>query len=167
MFLEKTFINPKVEIRNSEIAGKGMFAKEKIRAGEVVIKWGGEFFTTEEIKDKDKKDFLIIQIDEDLWSIEKKGEYEDDYFINHSCDSNVWMTDGRTFVARQNIEKGEELTVDYCLFESEDYISKWECHCGSNDCRKKVTGRDCLLPEVQNKYEWHFSPMVQKRINKK
>jgi len=166
MFLEKTFINPKIEIRNSEIASKGMFAKEKINADEVVIKWGGEFFTTEEIKEKNKEDFLIIQIDEDLWSVEKRGEYEEDYFINHSCDSNVWMIDGRTFVAKQNIEKGEELTVDYSLFESEDYVSKWECHCGVSDCRKKITGKDCLLPEVQARYKGHFSPMVQKRIYK-
>ncbi|MFA7244677.1 MAG: SET domain-containing protein-lysine N-methyltransferase [Candidatus Magasanikbacteria bacterium] len=164
MFLEKTFINPKIEIKNSEISSKGMFAKEKIFKDEIVIKWGGEFFTTEEIKNKDKKYFLIIQIDEDLWSIEKRGEYEEDYFINHSCDSNVWMIDGRTFVARRNIEKGEEITVDYCLFESEDYVAKWECHCGVFDCRKKITGRDCLLPEIQLRYKGHFSPIVQKRI---
>ncbi|MDO8467981.1 MAG: SET domain-containing protein [Nanoarchaeota archaeon] len=165
MFTEKTFINPKVEIKDSLIAGKGMFAKEKISKGEIIIKWGGEFFTTKEAKKKNKKDFLIIQIDKDLWSVEKRGEYEDDYFINHSCDSNVWMNDGRTFVARRDIKKGEEITVDYSLFESEDYVSKWECNCGLSDCRKRITGRDCLLKEVQAKYKGHFSPVVQERIN--
>jgi len=166
MFTEKTFINPKIKIKNSPIAGKGMFAKEDISKDEIIIKWGGEFFTTEEAKRKNKNDFLIIQIDEDLWSIEKRGEYEDDYFINHSCDSNTWMLDGRTFVARRDIKKDEEITVDYSLFESEDYISKWECKCGSSDCRKRITGKDCLLPDVQRKYNLHFSPMVQKRIDK-
>lgn len=165
MFLEKTYINPKIEIRDSEIAGKGMFAKEKIKVGEVVIKWGGEFFTSEEIKGKDKGNFLIIQIDEDLWSMEERGEFEEDYFINHSCDSNVWMIDGRTFVVRKDIEKGEELTADYSLFESGEYIAKWDCHCGVLDCRKKITGKDCLLLGVQARYKGHFSPMVQKRMS--
>ena len=72
MFTEKTFINPKIEIKNSPIVGKGMFAKEDISKDEIIIKWGGEFFTTEEAKRKNKNDFLIIQINENLWSIEKR-----------------------------------------------------------------------------------------------
>jgi len=166
MFTEKTFINSGIEIKDSPISGKGMFAKLNISEGTILIKWGGEFFTTEEKKGKNKKDFLIIQIDEDLWSIEKRGKYESDYYINHSCDSNSWMIDGRTFVAKRNVKKGGEITVDYSLFESEDYISKWRCKCGSLDCRKKITGKDCLLPKVRERYVSHFSPMVQKRIDK-
>jgi len=124
------------------------------------------FYHRRRSKEKNKNDFLIIQIDEDLWSIEKRGEFEDDYFINHSCDSNSWMIDGRTFVTKRNIKKNKEITVDYSLFESEDYISKWECKCDFVDCREKITGKDCLLPNVQKKYNLHFSPMVQKRIDK-
>jgi hypothetical protein len=166
MFTKKTFINPKIEIKKSPIAGYGMFAKEEIKKKEIVVRWGGEFLTTEEMKGKNKDDYLIIQIDENLWSVERKGEYEDDYYINHSCDSNCWMTDGITFVAKRDIKKGEEITVDYSLFESEDYVAKWECKCGAPDCRKKITGKDCLLPSVQKKYKGHFSPMVQRRIDK-
>lgn len=166
MLTEKTFVNPKIEIRKSSIAGKGMFAKEDIAEGETVIKWGGRFFTTDEINIKNKDDFLLIQIDENLWSAEEYDEYEDDYFINHSCDSNCWMIDGRTFVAKVNIKKCEEITADYSLFESEDYVSKWECKCSSIDCRKIITGKDCLLTIVQEKYANHFSPVVQKRIDK-
>lgn len=166
MFNEKTFLNPKIEIRDSPIASKGMFAKEDITKDEMIIKWGGVFLTAKEVEEKNKNNFLIIQIDEDLWSVERNGEHEDDYFINHSCDSNSWMIDGRTFVAKRDIEKSEEITVDYSLFESEDYISKWICRCGSSDCRKRITGKDCLLPDVQKRYTSHFSPMVQKRIDK-
>lgn len=165
MIAEKTLINPKIEIKTSNIAGRGMFAKDTIAKNEIIIRWGGTFYTTNKVKNK--KDFLIIQIDENLWSIEKRGEYEDDYFINHSCNANTWMIDGRTFIARKDINKGEEITVDYALFESEDYISKWKCACGSPDCRKTITGKDCLQPNVQKKYNGHFSPMVLKRINKK
>ena len=166
MFTEKTYINPKIEIKNSSISGKGMFAKEDILKHEVIIKWGGEFLTTKEAKKKESQGFLIIQIDDDLWSVEKYGEFEEDYFINHSCDSNCWMVDGKTFTARNNINKGEEITVDYSLFESEDYISQWECKCGLDNCRKKITGKDCLISDVQKQYRFHFSPVVQKRIEK-
>ncbi|HIH24107.1 TPA: SET domain-containing protein [Candidatus Woesearchaeota archaeon] len=165
MRLEKTFINPNIEIHPSRISGKGMFAKKAIKEGELIISWGGTFFTTKEAKNKDKKKFLVIQIDNDLWSIEKRGEYEDDYFINHSCDANTWMVDGRTFVARADIRKGEEVTIDHALFESEDYVAKWTCNCKKPCCRTRITGKDCLQKDVQQKYKGHFSPVVQRRID--
>lgn len=164
MFTEPTFLNPKIEVKKSCIQGRGMFTKEMIEEGEVVIRWGGEFLTKAEVISKNRADFLIIQIDEDLWSVEKRGEYEDDYYINHSCDANTWMIDGRTFVAKKTIEKDSEITVDYALFESDEYISRWECNCTASECRKKITGRDCFIPSVQARYSQHFSPMVQKRI---
>ncbi len=35
--------------------------------------------------------------------------------LNHSCDSNLWMADEATVVARRDIAAGEELTLDYAL----------------------------------------------------
>lgn len=77
------------------------------------------------------------------------------------------MVDGRTFVSKIPIKKGEEITLDYALFESEEYLSSWNCHCGCEDCRKHITGKDYLLASVQKKYRHHFSPIVQKRIDRK
>ncbi len=164
MVVEETYISPKVQIKSSLISGKGMFAKEDIFKGEVIIKWGGIFFTKKEIENINAKDYLIIQIDDDLYSVEKNGKFEDDYYINHSCDSNLWMNDSRTFIARKSIKKAEEVTVDYSLFEAENYVAKWKCNCGSSFCRKNITGKDYQIEEVQQRYKNHFSPLINKRI---
>ncbi len=70
-----------------------------------------------------------MQRDEDLFSIEDRGE-DDTYFINHSCDGNLWMQDAFTLVARREILPGEEITADYALREeNENKISTWKCSC--------------------------------------
>ena len=67
------------------------------------------------------------------------------------------MGDTVTLVARRRIDPGEELPVDYALFEAnENAIMEWECFCGSPNCRKRVTGQDWRLPELQRRYAGHF-----------
>ena len=75
------------------------------------------------------------------------------------------MGDAVTLVARRGIAPGEELTLDYALFEEdEDFTMPWECICGSPICRKRITGRDWRLPELQLRYGEHFSHLNLKRI---
>lgn len=70
-----------------------------------------------------------------------------------------------TIVAKRDVEAGEELTIDYALWEAdENYISSWECNCGSSRCRKRVTGNDWRLAELQERYKGHFTPLINKRI---
>lgn len=126
---------------------------------------GGTFITRDELEDIEREGKIILQVDEDLFSYESRDSPEDEtYFINHSCDSNLWMKDGTTFVARRDIAGGEEITVDYALFESEDYVSSWNCRCGSRSCRHTITGKDYLSSEMQKKYRKHFSPVINKKI---
>jgi hypothetical protein len=107
-----------------------------------------------------------MQWDDNVYSVEDSG-VDDGYFINHSCDPNSWMQDAFTLIARRDIKKGEELTADYAIWEAdENYVSKWECHCNSPLCRKRVTGKDWRLKELQERYNGHFSPLLTKRINK-
>ncbi|MCL5006979.1 MAG: SET domain-containing protein-lysine N-methyltransferase [Patescibacteria group bacterium] len=89
---------------------------------------------------------------------------EQGYFINHSCDSNTWMADAFTLIARRDIKRGEEITADYALWENENYSSDWQCVCGSPFCRGHITGDDWRLPEVQKRYRGHFSPLINKKI---
>lgn len=44
--------------------------------------------------------------------------------LNHACDSNLWMADEVTLIARRHIVSGEELTVDYALFTTQQ-IGIW------------------------------------------
>ena len=45
----RSWIDSRVEIRPSPIAGKGMFAREPIKKDEIVIVWGGVVLSTEDI----------------------------------------------------------------------------------------------------------------------
>lgn len=163
---EKSSISPKLEIRSSPIQGGGIFAKEHIKAGETVIIWGGNYVSKEEaMRAKNQEGKVVLQLDDNLFTVEDKGE-DPAYFINHSCDPNIWMKNAFTFVARRDIQPGEELTSDYILWEAEDYVAKWDCKCGSPLCRKKITGKDWRLPELQKRYKNHFIPLINKRIRK-
>src|SRR3989304_2506173 len=156
--MSKSYISPLVEIRASKTHGKGMFAKKDILKGTIIYRWAGTFLDKKEVLKLDKDKYIIIQVEQDLWSVEPRASPEDDtYFINHSCNPNVWMDNGVTFSAKRNIRKGEELTVDYAMFVSEDYVSKWECKCRSKNCRKTITGKDYLLKDLQKRYKNHFS----------
>jgi hypothetical protein len=75
------------------------------------------------------------------------------------------MRDEVTLVARRDIEAGEELTVDYALFEGdESWVADWKCQCASEWCRKEITGKDWRLLELQERYRNHFSPWINRRI---
>jgi len=164
--LKKDWISPKIEIKETPNKGKGMFATKPIKAGEKVLVWGGEYTNTLGAKEAKASGKLVMQWDNDLYSVEDKGN-DMGYFINHACDPNTWMNDSYTLVAKHDIQIGEEITADYALWEADsNYISKWECHCDSSVCRKRITGNDWKLPEVQERYKGHFSPLINKRIEK-
>ena len=141
-----------------------MFATSLLKAGETVVIWGGTFLDRDAAERARAEGKLIMQLDDNLYSVEDRGQ-DQTYFMNHSCDPNVWMTDALTLVARRNILYGEEFATDYALFEAnEEFAAEWECVCGSNSCRKRVTGRDWRLPELQKRYVGHFLPLIGKRI---
>jgi len=160
----KDWITPKAEVKISSIGGKGLFAKEPIKTGEKIVVWWGEYTNKSGAEIANQLGKLVMQWDDDLFSVEERGE-DQGYFINHSCDSNLWMQNAYTLVTRKEILLGEELTADYALWEAdENHIPNWECQCGSSICRHQITGKDWRLPEIQKRYRNHFSPLINKRI---
>ncbi len=161
----KDWISPKIQIRETKDRGKGMFAVEKIISGEPLVIFGGEYTDAEGAKKARFNGKLVMQWDDNLFSVEDRGD-DSGYFINHSCDPNTWMKDSFTIIAMRDIKVGEEVTADYVLWQAdENYISKWECKCGSPLCRKRVTGKDWRFSELQERYNNHFSPLINKKIN--
>jgi SET domain-containing protein len=161
---KESWLNPKIAIRGTDSRGQGMFALEPIETGESILVFGGEYVNAETAKQAKTTGKLVMQWDDDLFSVEDRGA-DPTYFINHSCDPNAWMEGAFTIVAKRDVEAGEELTIDYALWEAdENYVSSWECHCGSARCRKRVTGKDWRLPELQERYKGHFTPLINKRI---
>ncbi len=168
--IPKNYISPKVKIINSNIEGGGMFATSTIKKKEVVVVWGGtwgiDYTDKNGAENARKEGKLVMHWDHGLYSVEVRGQ-DPTYFINHSCDSNLWMKDAFTLVARTDIKKGEELTADYALWEAnENHVMKWECKCGSPFCRKRITGKDWRLKNLQGRYKGHFSPLINKRVSK-
>ncbi len=169
------WIDPRIRIQPSPIHGKGMFAIAPIKQGEVVNIWGGTvLLASEDIEGKKAKEwkakgYVWAAIGEGLYLANLLGGDNKDLtnFINHSCDPNVWMQDEVTLIARRNITAGEEITVDYAMFEEdEDWIPTWECLCGSKLCRGRFTGKDWQRKELHERYRNHFSPFINDRIRR-
>ncbi|OGM11415.1 hypothetical protein A2Z22_00860 [Candidatus Woesebacteria bacterium RBG_16_34_12] len=168
---KEDWISPKIEVRKSQLGGKGMFAKKPINEGKVVLRWGakpGNVFSEEEIRTGKARKRSSIEIEEGIYLAgEANVLAEDSDFLNHSCDSNLWMSDSVTLVARRNIKEGEEVTADYALWQGDViWVANWDCKCGQTVCRHKVTGKDWKLPKVQERYKNHFSPFLNRRIER-
>lgn len=145
-----------------------MFARAPIKAGEIVIVWGGVVLTAAEVQAGGYRKGTLSAIADDLWlgGLPDDEDFDAD-FTNHSCAPNLWMKDEATLTARSNIAVGEELTADYMMWEAnETYIAPWQCNCGSPLCRKIITGKDWRWPELRERYAGHFSPFLNERIAK-
>jgi len=82
--------------------------------------------------------------------------------LNHSCEPNLGLQGQVVFVAIRDMAADEELTIDYAMTDDESY--EMECQCGSEACRRLITGADWRQPELQKKYDGYFSWFIQRRI---
>jgi predicted nucleotidyltransferase len=166
------WVDPRIEIRPRSMAGRGMFACSPIGQGERVMVWGGHVFAAADVEAGRAAPGSTVYIGEETFLGSPPEAYNrerDDRgdFINHSCDPNVWMQDENTLVARREIAAGEELTLDYALFEGdENNVKPWICRCGSVLCRHRITGKDWRLAELQRHYQGNFSPFINERIRR-
>lgn len=159
------WLSPKLRLSSVPDRGHGLVATQAIEREEVVIVWGGSSYCDRiAANEAEEKGLPTMQWDEDLYSVE--GDHHPAFAINHSCDPNVWLQDAFTLVARRAIGTGEEATVDYATFISDEArVPEWRCSCGSPMCRHTIRGRDWLIPDLQAAYRGHFSPLIQRRID--
>ncbi len=163
----ESYISPKAKRGlPSTIHGLGIFAIEDVDKDEIVAIKKGSYLTKKEMEDFGIEFGSGIQTDDDLFLAHKdKEELQKSFvYINHSCEPNCGMrgNDGEV-VANRDIKKGEELTVDYAMFIDED--SSMKCSCGANECRKIITGKDWMRPELQKKYKGYFTDYIQRKID--
>lgn len=59
----------------------------------------------------------------------------------------------------------EEVCYDYAMTDGTPY-DEFEYLCGSPCCRGKVRGDDWQRPELWTRYAGHFSPYLQRRIDR-
>ena len=166
-YREKSWLDPRIVLGESPIHGKGLFAVQPFRVDEVVIVFGGSLFSREDIAAGKANNRTLMQVNEGLWLGDPADQaLGSDYFINHSCDPNLWITSGVNLTSRREIIPGEEVTMDYAThFADASWTMNNPCHCGSKLCRRIITGRDWMLKDLQERYRGHFSSLLNLRIS--
>ena len=160
----RSIISTKVEVRDSGIDKKGMYAKENIRKGEIVYIKGGHILIKEELFSSTIiNSYLPISDDYFIGAVSCDEENDVKLYNNHSCDPNCGMHGEITFIAIRDIEAGEELTIDYAFIDNEDY--SFECHCGSPLCRHVITGYDWKIKSLQEKFYPYFAQYLKDKID--
>jgi SET domain-containing protein len=140
----------RIQVRQSGVHGKGVFALQDISKGETVIEYVGEIISAQEAEDRhphdpnDPNHTFYFQIDEDR-VIDALHGGNSARWINHSCSPNCKpvVEDGRVFIkAKKDIPQGTELNYDYGLILDEPITRKlmaqYPCWCGSSNCRQTL-----------------------------
>ena len=168
-----------IGLKENEL-GKGLYAEENIRKGTIVwtnrpngpaetkyhrVKLGD----VEKLPEDQKKIFIkySYQQTNDLFITPLTQEEVDlDYsnYWNHSCDPNCLPVDEDNWIAVKDIYKGEQVTIDYCTFDSNEYECIEKCLCNSKNCRKVVKHDDYKILDVQKRYGNHFVPYILEKI---
>jgi uncharacterized protein len=147
------------------LAGRGLFATERIAAGEVVAAKGGHIVTTRQLHElPGPLPNSEIQIADGLHLVALSAEeYEPVMlFINHSCEPNLGFAGNIVLVAMRDVGAGEELTTDYALFDDSDV--RMACHCNTASCRRVIDGHDWRRGDLQRRYRGYFSWYLQRKI---
>ena len=157
-------------IKDSKIAGKGVFATQKFNKGDTIYKLEGERCTLDEIikrvktGEEEPSDPLTIGWEEYIDLDEFSRTF------NHSCEPNVYVRGESELVALREIFPGEEVVYDYSSTMKDNTekilgagLSVWtmKCNCGSNKCRGIVDQFDKLPEEsrrfyIENRYAPNF-----------
>jgi uncharacterized protein len=160
-----TYLSPKTRIAVSPIEGKGLFARRRIRRGEIVAIKGGHVYdarTLARVKARIAVSYLQIADGFFIGALTSAEVRRNKMFINHSCVPNLGIRGQLMFVARRDIAAGEELTYDWAM--EEHGPGRTRCRCGTRACRGILTGRDWKIPRLQRRYRGYFSSYLETKI---
>src|SRR5690348_4690953 len=139
--------SPLVEVRNSPVHGRGVFAVQPIKKGTRILEYLGDR-VSHEAADKRYEDHDENDNHTFLFIVDKKTVIDagvggnDARFINHQCEGNCEsvIENRRVFIdAVRDIEPGQELGYDYEIGREKDDPPNvdeiYACRCGSPQCR--------------------------------
>src|SRR3989338_2964153 len=165
----------RIEIRQSTMIPQqiGLFSLRKVSGGEVLI--DASVYSDIHLLPKESFDSLDQITKQKILGFCPSGPDGFDiptdlncisiaWYMNHSCNPNIGFNDSYDFVAIRNIDEGEELSWDYG-YDEHNPDFKMNCLCGSEKCRKIITGNDWkILMKDGGKYPF-FSPKLKEFIN--
>jgi len=159
-----SYISPKLQEKDKpEVNGMGVFAVSAIQKGELLAIWGGHIIYASEVSPDMPNPRGVLQVEEEHYVYAPVIESAD--FFNHSCSPNAGFYGQITLVAMKEIEAGEEVCFDYAMCDGSSY-DEFDCSCGSENCRGRITGNDWQIRELWERYQGYFSPYLQRRIDK-
>jgi uncharacterized protein len=136
-----------IEVRQSSVHGRGLYAEQFISEGARVIEYTGEHVSWEAAPDDDSDPHTFNFGLENGEVINPEIGGNDARWINHSCNPNCEAIeeDDRIFIyAIRDIQAGEELLYDYRLEIDEPITEaskkKFACLCGASNCRGTMLG---------------------------
>ncbi|WP_411844851.1 SET domain-containing protein-lysine N-methyltransferase [Roseibacillus persicicus] len=152
-----------VEVRGSEIHGRGVYAACDIPEDTEIIEYVGEPIDKEESERRAWAQMAKAETDGDAavyiftlnddWDLDGSVEWNTARLINHSCDPNcvAYTEEGEdedriVIYALRDIEAGEELSFDYG-FDLECYEDH-PCRCGSPNCIGYIVSQE-QWPELR------------------
>jgi uncharacterized protein len=139
--------SPLIEVRDSPVHGRGVFAVAPIKKGTRIVEYLGDRISHDaadaRYEDHDESDnhtFLFIVDKQTVIDAGVGGN--DARFINHQCAGNCEsvIENRRVFIdAVRDIEPGQELGYDYEIGREKDDPPNvdeiYACRCGSPQCR--------------------------------
>jgi hypothetical protein len=150
-------------IRSSAIHAAGCYTTTAIRKGERVAEYTGHRLTKDEADALYKHSPITYLFGLGDGSVVIDGHCTA-MFINHSCDPNCESVeeDGHVWItAIRNVAPGEEITYDYCLYDSVDGDEAL-CNCGAAKCRGTMYSKE----EIRRR-KAAAKKMLRKAIQKK
>src|SRR5258708_38238768 len=108
----------RVHIGDTANTGKGVFANIRFKKNQVLFKVEGKL----KVEAYDFKYWIGARwfgIGDHTWLSTSRNSYA--YYLNHSCNPNSGIRDKVVIVAMRDIEKGEEITLDYSITEADPY----------------------------------------------
>lgn len=159
----------KIYTAESPIAGLGLFTKESIEVGEVILKFKGDHIFHDYTPEFALEGLNWIGVGKNEWVIPETGSPV--LYLNHGCSPNVFINKELELISATAISPDTELHLDYSTTELDPY---WfmKCNCGSSDCRKTITCFTSLPIMKQIQYKYYIDPVFweqtqQLAMNKK
>ncbi len=161
----QSWLNPLLEERKVNGAEHGVFATGNVGVGSLLAIFGGVIMLCSEEPDfPDGIKDLALQIHEKfVIGAKDSSEVESADFFNHSCDANAGFQGQIVLVALRDIKVDEEICFDYAMAVSVPGY-RFDCRCGSKNCRGTITGEDWKRPDLQKRYAGYFQWYLEKRI---
>jgi SET domain-containing protein len=161
--LDYNWLTPKAQMRVTPGKGSGSFAISKISKGEIVASFGGHVVYQSELANYSADQVSrSLQLNRDTYLLSGDVPEAGD-MVNHSCEPNCGMVGTSSVQALIDIEVGEELSFDYAMSDSSKY-DEFNCACGKDKCREKITGMDWQKKDLQDEYSNYFSAYIKSLI---